>query len=197
MMRTAIVLAGLCLMMLKPARADEFTAKELNLYAGTGASLSNRHGRSTFHSVTFELMSDSKHLVRWLPNSDAGLSLSYSDVLQPRSWFGNDGDPNDHVRSEWLFAFARYHFLRLRSSEMFVELGTGPMWGNRRIPAATSRFNFHSQFGVGTVLFRESSHPLRLIGHFSHASNAGTASRNPGLNIFSWSVGTTVGRRRP
>jgi len=159
-----------------------------NVYLGYGVSQSNWHGQAFFHSVTFERSGLAPPLIvtSRFPNLRAGVSLSYSDVRQPRSWFGHTyGDPDDRVRAEWAYAF-----LRRSWKTTFVDFGTGPMWSNRRIPAATSRFNFHTQLGFGASFGR-----LSLIYRFSHISNGELARRNPGWNVHSLLAGTRIGGR--
>jgi hypothetical protein len=178
----AAVLFPLC------AFAADLTPRELNLLLSSGRSPMNFHGHSVFRrTITFEVFGKSALAQRWL-KSDAGASISYSDVRQARSWFGyRYGDPDDNVRAVSSFFFVRHLFRRA-----YVEVGTGPMWSNRRIPAATSRFNMNSQFGVGTTLFTRSRFPLRFGYRFSHISNGGLTGRNPGVEVHSLLIGTRI-----
>ena len=91
------------------------------------------------------------------------------------------------MRAVTSFFFARRHWQR-----GYVELGTGPMWSNRRVPAATSRLNMNSQLGFGTTLFTQSRVPLRVAYRFSHISNGGLTHRNPGLNVHTIMAGTRL-----
>ena len=185
-----VIVAVAMLLSIAPLRAQEFAPREINVQFSGGQNPLNWHGRSVFRTFHFELVADSKHLSRWLPNTDAGFALSYSKVRQARSWFGYTyGDPNDHVRAETAFFFARHHWLMTSSFRPYFEIGTGPMWSNRRVPAATSRFNFSSQAGFGVTLFPQSERPLTIGYRFSHISNGGTAQRNPGLNVHSMLIG--------
>ncbi|HEY3055087.1 MAG TPA: acyloxyacyl hydrolase [Thermoanaerobaculia bacterium] len=159
------------------------TALILNVHLSAGENPMNRHGHSVFHSIHFEVVAG-----RWR-SSDVGATITYSKVRQARSWFGyRDGDPDDHVRAESLVAFIR----RENRHHAYVELATGPMWSNRRIPAATSRLNFDSQIALGIVAFPNSRNPLRLGYRFSHISNGGLAGRNPGINVNSIFLGMRV-----
>jgi hypothetical protein len=170
--------------------AGEFAPREINVQFSGGQNPLNWHGRSVFRTFHFELVADSKHVTSWLPNTDAGLALSYSKVRQARSWFGYTyGDPNDHVRAETAFFFVRRHWLPTSNVQPYFEIGSGPMWSNRRVPAATSRFNVSSQAGFGVTLFPQSDRPLMIGYRFSHISNGGTAERNPGLNVHSMLIG--------
>ncbi len=148
----------------------------------------NFHGHSIFRSIHFEVTGQSRLARRWL-HSDAGASISYSDIHQARSWFGyRYGDPDDWVRAVSTFFFVRRHWRHVA----YMELGTGPMWSNRRVPAATSRLNFNSQVGFGAILFPHFRTPLCIGYRFSHISNGGFTGRNPGLNVHSVLVGTRV-----
>jgi hypothetical protein len=187
-MKAVVALA--MLLSMPAVYAAEFAPREINVQFSGGQNPLNWHGRSAFRTFHFELVADSKHVSQWLPNTDVGLALSYSKVRQARSWFGYTyGDPNDHVRAETAFAFVRHHWLTNAEAAPYFEIGTGPMWSNRRVPAATSRFNFSSQAGFGLTFFRQSDRPMTIGYRFSHISNGGTAERNPGLNVHSLLIG--------
>jgi hypothetical protein len=192
-MRWAVVvfLIGSCA---GEAAPFQFVPQAVNVYASAGQNRMNRHGHSVFHSVRFEVVGRSPILPRWLRSSPVGVALTYSAVRQARSWFGYTyGDPDDSVRAESLCVFVRHEsarsWLRLQP---YVETGTGLMWSNRRIPAATSRLNFDSEFAIGAVVFPRSRAPVRIGYRFSHISNAGMAGRNPGVNLSSFFVGMRV-----
>lgn len=183
------------LLLLLPHRsaAGDFSPREFNILLSSGRSPMNFHGHSVFRTIHFELAGPSRLARRWL-KSDAGISVSYSDIRQARSWFGyRYGDPDDRVRGVSSFFFVRRQWMHV-----YAELGTGPMWSNRRVPAATSRFNMDSQIGAGATLFAHSRRPLRVGYRFSHISNGGMTGRNPGLNVHSIVIGARVvllGRR--
>ena len=172
-------------------------AGDFNIYLGNAKSETNRHGQSRFRLISFELTGRPRLLTlvdRYLPNARAGVDINYADVRQPRSWFGYTyGDPDDSVRAEWAHFFIRQYWMT--SSNMlhpYADLGTGPMWSNRRIPAATSKFNFNSQLGLGVVLFPNARTPVYAGYRFFHISNFGLTGRNPGLNVNGFFVGTRV-----
>ena len=177
----------LLILLTRFAAAGDFSPREFNLYFSRGQSPMNFHGHSSFRTIHFEFAGRSALAQRWL-KAEAGISISYSDIRQARSWFGyRYGDPNDSVRAESSFFFVRRHW-----QHAYAELGTGPMWSNRRVPAATSRFNMNSQAGFGTTLFTHSRTPLRLGYRYSHISNGGLTGRNPGLNVHSIVIGTRM-----
>jgi hypothetical protein len=182
-----------------PIFASDFQSAEINVRAGAGESLTSWHGQASFRSIEFELLGRSQFVARYIPKSEVGLSLMYSDIRQPRSWFGHQyGDPDDNVRGENAFLFIRRGWRESASVRPYVELGTGPMWSNRRVPAATSRLNFNSQVGLGLRLLAD-THPIFLVYRFSHISNLafgdqnpGHAKRNPGWNVNTILVGTRL-----
>jgi len=182
----------LLLLLSSPVFAGDF-----NVYLGNAKSDTNRHGQSRFRLISFELTGRPelmKYTDRYLPNARAGVDVNYADVRQPRSWFGYTyGDPDDSVRAEWAHFFIR-NYWRTSSNTLrpYADIGTGPMWSNRRIPAATSKFNFSSQLGLGVVLFPNARMPLYAGYRFFHISNGGLTGRNPGLNVNGFFVGTRV-----
>src|SRR5205085_7046724 len=180
-MKAVVVMA---MLLSTPAvQAGDFAPRVINMQFSGGQNPLNRHGRSVFRTVHFEVTGNSKTLSRWIPNTDTGIAVSYSKVRQARSWFGYTyGDPNDHVRAETAFVFMRHQWRTFASAKPYFEIGTGPMWANRRVPAATSRFNFSSQAGFGLTINPDSNRPWMIGYRFSHISNGGTAERNPGLN---------------
>ena len=189
----SIVRCFALLLLSSPALAGDF-----NIYLGHAASESNRHGQSRFRSISFELTGRPKlpRLIdRFLPDAHAGVDIDYADFRQPRSWFGHTyGDPDDSVRAEWAHFFLREYW-RTSSNTLrpYADLGTGPMWSNRRIPAATSKANFNSQLGLGVVIFPNARAPLFVGYRFFHISSGGMfAGRNPGLNVNGFFVGTRV-----
>lgn len=192
------VLCALLLAFALPLRAQQFTLRAFDLTYSGGASPLNTHGHSVFHSANFEVTAGSRWLDRHLGNTDVGASLTYSDVTQSRSWFGYSyGDPDDRIRAEWLFLFARHHWLAQSSTARpYLEFGTGPMFSNRRIPAATSKINFNTQLGAGVTFLPESRVPIIAGWRFMHISNAGLASRNPGLNVNTFVLGAQLHRWR-
>jgi opacity protein-like surface antigen len=187
-----IVRAVLLLLLSSSAFAGDF-----NIYVGNAKSETNRHGQSRFRTISFELTGKPRlleYIERYLSDARAGVDIDYADVRQPRSWFGYTyGDPDDSVRAEWAHFFVR-NYWRTSSNTLrpYVDIGTGPMWSNRRIPAATSKLNFNSQLGLGVVIFPNARMPLSVGYRFFHISNGGLTGRNPGLNVNGFFVGARV-----
>jgi hypothetical protein len=164
----------------------------VSVHATGGKSVTNWHGQVAMQTVNVEF-------ARALsPRYDLSFVVSPMQIDQPRSWFGNQfGDGNETVR-----AIAGYGLLRRTWREnsdrasYYAEIATGPMWAEKRVPAATSRFNFHSQFGFGTVLYPKSRAGIIIGYRFGHISNGGYAPRNPGLNVSSLVIGIRSAPRR-
>jgi hypothetical protein len=195
-MRAVMVRHIACVFLLLLLSSAAF-AGDFNIYLGNAKSETNRHGQSRFRTISFELTGRPrllKYIDRYVPAARAGVDIDYADVRQPRSWFGYTyGDPDDSVRAEWAHFFIR-NYWRTSSNTLrpYVDIGTGPMWSNRRIPAATSKGNFNSQLGFGVVLLPKARMPLYAGYRFFHISNAGITGRNPGLNVNGFFVGTRV-----
>lgn len=189
MVRPVVRLLLIMLLLSSPA-----VAGDLNLYLGNARSETNGHGQSRFRLISFELTGRSRLVERYLPDARTGVDIDYADVRQPRSWFGYTyGDPDDSVRAEWAHFFVRQYWRRSSNAlRPYVDIGTGPMWSNRRIPAATSKINFNSQLGLGVVLFPNARMPLYVGYRFFHISNGGATGRNPGLNVNGFFAGTRV-----
>lgn len=176
------------------AAAVDFRKEDVNLVASSGRSLTNWHGDSRFTSVRLEALSKSDFLDRHLANSQFLTAFTYSRVTQPHSWFGfRDGQ--DNLRAFAFLAAVRKNWRPQASVGAYAEMGTGPMWSNRRVPAATSQINFESQLGAGLVL-RTLSTPFYVGYRFSHISNGGIVKRNPGLQVNALVVGFRAKRLR-
>jgi len=128
------------------------------------------------------------------PRTAIGFVVTPMVVNQPRSWFGNAfGDGDENVRAVSGSVLVRRYFrLNGERSRLFVELSSGPMWAEQRVPALTSHFNFASQAAIGLVLLPRSAMPVIVGYRFMHISNGGYAPRNPGLGVSSIMIGTVV-----
>ena len=162
--------------------------ERLNVFVSGGRSVQNWHGQADFQSLNLELMRD------WSPRTEVGFVTAPSVIKQPRSWFGNKyGDPDETARAISGSFLIRRRFLRQSQRvQPYIELSSGPMWSSRRVPAATSHFNFISQAGFGAVLAPTRSMSFVLGYRMAHISNGGYASRNPGLNVNAVVFGTRI-----
>jgi hypothetical protein len=75
-----------------------------------------------------------------------------------------------------------------RTVAPYVELGGGTLFTNTQVPAGTSRVNFTTSGAVG-LHFLQSKHNVSAEIRFMHISNAGLASRNPGINTVQLRIG--------
>jgi len=174
------------------ARAD-FHPRAINVFLSSGKSAVTLHGSATMHSIHFELAGRADWMK--LRDTDVGVALTYSEVRQPQLLFPPEGGgAKDDVRAESAYFFGRKRWTRWSSIEPYVDIGSGPMWSNRRVPAATSRLNMNSQAGFGAILFARSRMPLHVGYRFSHISNGGTTGRNPGLQVHQAIIGVRVKR---
>lgn len=173
--------------------ASAQTFDHISVHATGGKSMTNWHGQATVETLNVEL---GRALT---PHYDLAFVVAPTFIRQPRSWFGNEfGDGNETVRAlSGSLLVRRTWRAQSERASIYAEVSTGPMWAERRVPAGTSRFNFHSQFGVGTVLFPQSRAALVLGYRFGHISNGGYAPRNPGLNVSSVVIGIRTSTRGP
>ncbi|HET7435339.1 MAG TPA: acyloxyacyl hydrolase, partial [Thermoanaerobaculia bacterium] len=96
---------------------------------------------------------------------------------------------DESVRAISAAVLLRRNFFTDARVPLYGEVSSGPMWSERRVPAATSRFNFNTQLGGGAILFAHSRAALLFGYRFMHISNGGYAPRNPGLNVHSLLIG--------
>ena len=160
--------------------------------SGTGGQSERTwHGQASVRAINFEIA----HALS--PRTDVGLVVAPLSVRQPRSWFGDefgDGDETARAISASLLLRRRFNIDSPRR-HYYGEAAMGPMWSDKPIPAATSRFNFVTQFGAGIVLRPQTRFPVIAGYRFLHVSNGGYSPRNPGLNISSVVVGVRLGGR--
>lgn len=176
----------LILLVLLSVGASAQTFDRFSVQAAGGKSLETWHGQATVESLNIEIGR------AWSPRTEVAFVFAPTYIRQPRSWFGDqfgDGDENVSAISGSLLVRRRFREDSARAA-IYVEASTGPMWAERRVPAATSRFNFISQFGAGIELWPQSRTPIVLGYRFGHISNGGYAPRNPGLNVSSLVIGT-------
>ena len=168
MVRSIVRSAVLLLLLSSPAFAGDF-----NIYLANAKSETNRHGqsrffpddqlrtdrpprRSNFSTLSAQCPGRRRHrLLRRAPAA----KLVRLRLRRPR-----------RLRARGVGALL--HPAVLGSSSTLrpdADLGTGPMWSNRRIPAATSKLNFNSQLGTGVALLPERQdaavHRLSLLSH--------------------------------
>ena len=183
-MRSLAVAAALSFLAMAGASSAQ-AIDRISLTVSSGRSMANWHGRADVDSLNLELT----HPLS--PRWDLGFVVATSAITQPKSWFGDQyGDGEEDVRALGGSLLVRRTWReKSAAASWYAELASGPMWAERRVPAATSRFNFHSQGGVGVVLRPQSRAGIIVGFRFGHISNGGYAPRNPGLNVSSLVVG--------
>ncbi len=165
------------------------TFDRVSVHAAGGKSVKTWHGQATVEAFNVEIARELR------PRTELALVFAPMHITQPRSWVGDQfGDGDEDVRALSAALLLRRTF---RNETLYVEGGTGPMWAERRVPAATSRFNFHSQFGAGAVLWPRNRVSMIVGYRFGHISNGGYAPRNPGLNVSSLVIGTRIRTATP
>jgi len=161
---------------------------EWRIWASDGRSMQNWHGQAQLQSLNFERSK------RYPWRTEFGFIFSPHIVTQPREWAPYlAGDREDNVFAGSASLMVRHRFNSDKNfAQPFIEISSGPMWAQRRIPANTSHFNFISQLGLGYVFHPQNRASLIVGWRFAHISNGGYAPRNPGLNINSLMIGTRL-----
>ena len=166
----------LALLLALPAQARTFD--DVRLYAAAGKSTTTWHGQADVQMLNVELG-------RALSSrTTVSVVLAPVNLWQPRSWFGDQyGDGNESVRAMSASLLVRRTFRERSSIQPYLEMSTGPMIAEKRVPASTSRFNFITQGGAGIVFNARGRFPFFAAYRLMHISNGGYAPRNPGLNV--------------
>lgn len=174
------------------ADASAQTFNDVRLSVLGGKSTTSWHGQADVQALNVEL---GKAISR---HTSLGLVFSPTQLWQPRSWFGDQyGDGNETVRAFSASLMARHSFRVERSIQPYFELSIGPMYAEKRVPAATSRFNFVTQGGAGMTFNGQRRYPFFVAYRVMHISNGGYAPRNPGLNLSAIVAGVQLRSARP
>jgi hypothetical protein len=75
-----------------------------------------------------------------------------------------------------------------RSVVPYLEIGSGTLFTNTKVPEGTSRINFTSGGALG-LHFLRSKHNVSAEARFMHISNAGLSTLNPGINTIQFRLG--------
>ena len=167
------------------ASAQTISIDGFSVAATAGQTGKSWHGQMHVQALNLELTQAIS------PRTEVAFVVTPMNIRQPKSWFGDDyGDGDENVLAVSGSLLMRRLFRRdSATAQWYVEAASGPMWAEKAVPASTSRFNFMSQFGAGTVLLPRSRTPLVLGYRFQHISNGGYSPRNPGLNVSSLTLG--------
>ncbi|MGZ7079658.1 MAG: acyloxyacyl hydrolase [Thermoanaerobaculia bacterium] len=161
--------------------------RTFTVFLGDGRSIQGRHGQATMQSLHMEWAQP----FRW--KTQIALDLAPYSFRQPRSWFGDTyHDGHETARAIAAALLLRRTFRPQSSVRTYVELGTGPMVGDKPVPAATSHFNFATQAGVGVMLMARADFGIFAGYRFWHVSNGGLVHRNPGLNVNGIVIGSRL-----
>ena len=178
---TRAIALTLLLLLSSPARAQSV---ETSVSLLGGISAENWHGQVRVRALNIEFARQRRG------HTELAWVFSPMQFEQPGNWFGDDFGPREDVLALSASMLLRRRF-RTGSARVqpYLELAGGPIWAETRVPAATSRFNFASQGGVGLVLGPHSNLPVSIGYRFLHISNGGYAPRNPGLNVSALTIG--------
>jgi lipid A 3-O-deacylase len=167
--------------------ASAQTFDDIRVYASGGKSSTTWHGQTDLQAVTLELGRSLS------PRTTVAIAATPLALWQPRSWFGNQfGDGNESVHALHAALLIRHTFATESRLQWYVEAATGPMIAEKRVPAATSRFNFITHGGAGVVLNARGRMPVLVGYRFMHISNGGYSPRNPGLNVSAAVLGVQL-----
>ena len=181
MRRLSIVVALIALLSITASAAADsfFTMNRRNVYVFGGKSMTGRIGQADIEAINFEFGRAVSSRFEF------GSVIAAMNIRQLKSGYDDQfGEGSHDVRAISSSLFARYHFgsdsARVRP---FVELSSGPVWSERRVPAGTSRFNFISQGGFGVTIRPRERYGVILGWRFGHISNGWIEpDKNPGYN---------------
>ena len=154
------------------------TFDDIRLVAAGGKSSTNWHGQADVQLLQLELGHS------YSPRTTFAIVAGAANLWQPKSWFGDlYGDGHESVRALSASLLVRHTWRPGARIRPYVEAASGPFVAEKRVPAATSHFNFMTTAGGGFVLNADGRLPLFAGYRFMHISNGGYAPRNPGLNV--------------
>jgi lipid A 3-O-deacylase len=89
----------------------------------------------------------------------------------------------------------KWDFQRRRRVTPYLEISGGPLFTNRQVPLGTSRVNFASG-GAAGFYFPAGKYWWSAEFRYTHISNAGLTSPNPGVNTLQVRLGLSLFRHR-
>lgn len=161
-----------------PLPAAAAWPEHFTIYGIGAKSAPNKHGQVDMQSLDFELSGPTK----W--NFDWGLVFAPTHLRQPVDFFDTLHE-TESVNAASLSLLGRKTFGREGAMRPYIELSSGPIYANHRVPESTSHYNFISQGGAGVMTPGHWMFGIRA----GHISNAGYAERNPGINFTELLVG--------
>jgi len=183
-----VVSAFACFVAAAAAADSPFTLNRMNVYAFGGKSMTGRIGQADIEAVNFELGHAMSH------RTEYGVVIAPMNIRQAKSGYEEQfGDDYHNVRAISTSLFIRRHFGGGSRVRPYLELSSGPVWSEKRVPAGTSRFNFISQGGFGVTIRPQERYGFLLGWRFGHISNGGIEpDKNPGYNTNALVVGVQL-----
>jgi hypothetical protein len=173
-----------------PALAAFHGPIQLSIGLMAGKSMTGVHGQGSFAAAHFDFSR------AFLPHTEATWGIQPIFIEQPQHFFVSDGHGNEHALALQLTLGLRHHFRsESANTRPYVEIGSGPLWSNKRVPATSAHINFDSYGTVGATFHARNGYAPYAGFRFQHISNAGiVADRNPGYNIGSIVIGVRLVR---
>lgn len=75
----------------------------------------------------------------------------------------------------------------------YIDFGVSLLFSSQDLPAGTTSFNFMPQAGFGLLLPVSRRRSVSLEADYLHISNADRIARNPGVDMFQFTVGYHIG----
>ena len=177
MKNALLALAAICLS--APAFAGFHGPVQTSIGLMAGKSMTGVHGQGSFASVHFDFSR------AFRKHTELTWGVQPWLIEQPSHFFVANGKENEHAYAMHLTLGLRHQFgSESASARPFVELGSGPMWSSRRVPATSSHINFDSYGTVGATFHARHGYAPYAGFRFQHISNGGiVGDRNPGYNI--------------
>ncbi len=166
-----------------PADAGEWTVT-----GSAGKSITNWHGQAATQVFTVSYRG-----WNW-KGFDLAAGVAPYIIRQPKSWFSDDyGDGNETIVGPALRMTASKSWRRASVLQPYAELTGGPLWTPKQVPDSTSQMNWVTDIGSGVTIASPQSRTALIVGYrFSHISNSGLSSRNPGWNVSSVIFGMRI-----
>lgn len=163
-------------------------ANRHNVTVFGGKSMTGRIGQADVEAVNYEFGRATNSRFEY------GTALGLMNIRQRKSGYDEQlGLGERNVAAATASLFVRYHFGGGPRLRPFIELSSGPLYSQHRVPAGTSRINFYSQAGLGVTW-----NPTARVGiitgwRFGHISNGGIEpDRNPGYNTNALVIGVQL-----
>jgi hypothetical protein len=145
-----------------------------------GKSMTGVHGQASVAALHFDFSR------AFRPHTEATWGVQPFFIQQPNHFFTRDGKGNENTLALQLTLGLRHQFgsLSAAATRPFVEIGSGPLFSDKKIPVTSSKVNFNSYGTVGATFHARHGYAPYAGFRFQHISNGGiVGDRNPGYNI--------------